>query len=327
MRDAERGYALLLAIAVVALLSLAVLASARALSDVTASAARFQAARNEVIAAESVMSRVAFLLLTEETGARSVRISDAQGGDELRLDGGWRHVSGSRGTFVSVQDEAGLFNFNATDEQGLAALLLSGGAGEAAPALAAALMDYTDGDDLARDRGAEAPAYARAGLAPPVDRPLSSRWQALEALGWRQQVSPRGITWTWLASGPAETGLNVNTAPEPVLAAVLGDRRQARTIVRQREAAPLTDMIQVEALTAGTVRANGVTFAVAPGRAFRVQAVFGSQGPRHGIERRLELGSGDAAIPFKWTEEREVGLASLRDGEAINSLSLAAPAS
>ena len=206
-------------------------------------------------------------------------------------------------------------------------LLEVSGQGTRAPSLAAALMDFTDPDDLPRDRGGERREYERVGLPPPADGPLPSRWQAIEALGWQDPGLLRSAVWNWLSAGPVETGLNINTAPAPVLQAVLGDARRAEIIIRQREAGSLTDIAQVEALIGGTDRANGVTFAVTSGRGFRVQAVFGSHGPQHGLERLLELGGSEAVQPFKWVEEREVRSAPLRDGEAINSLSLDAHAS
>lgn len=329
MRTAERGYALLLAIAVVAALAIAVLASARALSDVTTSAARLQESRTELIAAESVMSRVAFLIVTREADAAGAPLrTDARGsGASLRLDGSWYAIEGARGAYTAVQDEAGLFNLNSSDQQGLETLVELAGGGEAAPSLAAVLMDYVDADDLTRDGGAEARDYSRGGLPLPTDRPLASRWQALEALGWRESRIARGVIWDWLSAGPPESGLNINTAPSPVLEAVLGDRRRAELLIAQRQAGPLTDLAQVEALTAGSARADGVSFVVAPGRAFRVEAVFGSRGRLHGIERRLELEGDDARRPFRWMEEREVGLAPFRNGDAISSLSLGTPAS
>lgn len=325
MRASEHGYALILAIAVVAILALVVLSSARALSDVTTSAARLQESQRETVAAESLLTRMAFLLMTEDLGPRDLIVDNARwDGQSLRLDGAWYVVQGVPTASVSVQDEAGLFNLNSSDQQGLAAILgLSGR--EDGRELAAALLDYTDGDDLVRDRGAEGPEYARARLRPPADRPLATRWEALEVLGWRGME--RNAAWTWFSTGPAETALNINTAPAPVLEALLGDGRRAEMLIRQREASPLTDIAQVQALTGGTARAEGVTFAVAPARGFRVQAVFGSRRARHGIERRLVLGDADAPRPFDWVEEREVRLAPLRDGEAVNTLSLDAPAS
>ncbi|MEQ1490287.1 MAG: type II secretion system protein GspK, partial [Terricaulis sp.] len=166
-----------------------------------------------------------------------------------------------------------------------------------------------------------------AGLPPPADQTLSSRWQAMEALGWSDRRVVRGALWDLVAAGPQDIGLNINTAPAPVLEAALGDRRRAQMIISQRLASPLTDIAQVEAITGGTARANGVTFVVAPGRGFRVQAVFGSRGRLHGFERRLVLGDAEAAQPFEWMEEREVRTAPFRDGDTVNSLSLDAPAS
>lgn len=324
MRSGERGFALILAIFVVALLAFMVLASARALGDVATSTARLQESRNELVAAESLLSRTAFLVLTEEIGARDLTTDGARwGGQSIRMDGAWYLMAGSSAS-LSLQDEAGLFNLNGPDQQALSALLQLGGNRDAAE-LAAALMDYTDADDLARDRGAESREYSRAGLRSPANGPLASRWEALEALGWRG--TERNVAWNWFNAGPVESSLNINTAPEAVLEAALGDRRRAEAIARQRQASPLTDAAQVQALTGGTARADGVTFAVAPGRGFRVQAVFGSRRARHGIERRLVLGGAEAARPFSWAEEREVRLAPLRDGEAVNTLSLDAPAS
>lgn len=326
MRSGERGYALLIAIAVVLVLALTALSAARALGDVTTSSARLQEGSDDIVLAESVLARVAFFALTEEPGPRSLKLGDDARwqGRELMLDGRWYAIEGRAAAYLAVQDEAGLFNLNSPDQQGLEALLVLSGAREAAPGLAATLMDFTDADDLTREGGAEGREYSRNGLPAPADRPLSSQWQALEALGWRE-AGPSAV-WEWVTAGPADVGLNINTAPRPVLEAVLGNRRRAEMVIAQREAAALTDAATLEALTAGAVRADGVTFAVAPARGFRVRAVFGSQGPLHGVERRLELGGSDAARPFRWVEEREVRLAPLRDGEAVNSLSLA-PAS
>lgn len=327
MRAGERGYALMLALVVVATLAFVVLASARVLNDVTVSTVRLQESRNEVVAAESLLSRAAFLLITEEISPRALIIDDARfNGSSFNLDGSWYQVQGVRDASIAVQDEAGLFNLNSSDQQGLAALLAHDGQAVSAE-LAAALMDYTDGDDLTRDGGAEGRAYQRAGLPPPADRPLSSRWQALEVIGWREARIERSAIWSFIVAGPSDMALNVNTAPALVLQAVLGDRRRAEALVAQRAVSPFRDVAEVEALTGGVARADGVTFAVAPARGFRVQAVFGSRRARHGIERRLELGDAEAERPFEWVEEREVRLAPLRDGEAINSLSLDAPAS
>jgi type II secretory pathway component PulK len=325
----ERGYALLLAVAVVAVLSLAVLAAARVQGDAAAATARLSERNAEVIGAESLMNRVAFLMATEPADGRALMIGGAQrwDGATLRLDGAWYRVDGIDGAAIAVQDEAGLIDLNAADPQALAALLVYAGVGVRSDTLAAALLDFVDEDDLVRDGGAEARDYERLGLPPPPDRALASRWQALNALGWREQRLDRIAIWGWLGTGSVDAGLNINTAPAPVLEAMLGDRRRVDAILRRRESAAINDVAEAELLTSDPERVGGVSFAVTTGRVFRVQAVFGSQRSRHGIERRLELGGEAATQPFRWIEEREVRSAPLRDGESVISLSLDAPAS
>ena len=74
-----------------------------------------------MVAAESIMSRVAFLMLTEEVGRAPLQI-----GDDARWNGGSSQarrrldaIEGAQGAFVAVQDEAGLFNLNATRSAGV----------------------------------------------------------------------------------------------------------------------------------------------------------------------------------------------------------------
>lgn len=327
MRAGERGYALLLAIAVVAVLSLAVLASARAHGDIAASLSGLREREEEAIAAESVAARVAFLLTTEPMGPLGVLVGrDARGESrELRLDG--RYLTVTRDVHVSVQDEAGLFNINGADQAGLAALLTQHGVNHDAERLAAALLDYVDEDDLARADGAEARSYARAGLGPPANKPVASRWQALEALGWRQAGLERSPVWDLLTANAPDAGININTAPEAVLRAVIGDRRRAQALVVRRDAAAVTDLAEVEALTAGAQRADGLALAVLPASSFRVQIAFGSLAAPHGVERRLRLAGEGAEQPFLWIEERHGRLNEGRDDEAIDVFPVSAPAS
>jgi type II secretory pathway component PulK len=326
MRPGERGYALLLAIVVIAVLAFSVLAAARVASDVNASAARLRD-HGDLLAAENAATRVAFLVLVQDADGRAVGIGDATRWQSagLAFDGRWYAVETAPALHVALQDEAGLFDLNNPDQSGLASLLRRSGAGEAAPTLAATLADYVDGDDLVRDRGAERAEYRRAGLAPPADRALATRWQALEVLGWRAQLLDRSPAWDWLTAGSAGGGININSAPRPVLDAVLDDARLAQAVIERRQVSALTDPAELEGLI-GAGRVARSAFSLVPGREFRVRAVFSSGGARHGIERRLELGGEDAMRPFIWAEQRELRLAPIRDDQTITSLSLAPPA-
>lgn len=326
MRGGERGYALLLAIVVVVVLSMATLAAARVFSDASILSARLRAGDVDAVRAETLMARAAFLLMTRESDGAAVS-SDAfalSNGGAVPLDGSPVPVAATADAWLAVQDEAGLFNLNAADQEGLAALLALAGI-ERGDRLAATLMDYVDGDDLVREGGAERRQYEDQNLMGPADAALTSRWQALEALGWRTQRLEGAQVWSWVTSAAPESRLNLNTAPQPVLEAVLADGGRARAVVDRRSASAITDMAEVETLTAGASRATGVTFTVTPGRVFRVQAVFGSQRAPHGIERRLALGDAETATPFKWIEERELRSVMWQDGNGTNGLSLGAP--
>jgi type II secretory pathway component PulK len=328
MRGRERGYALILVMVIVTVLGLAAMVSAQVVRNVASAMSRMIDDRDNVVAAESVMSRVAFMLVTREPLEN--RVCGAEGcenGQGIRLDGTWQEVPGARSGALSVQDEAGLFSLNGNNDRGVANLLVLSGDGDAAPRLSATLMDFIDGDDLTRARGAEQQAYAGLGLPPPADRPLFSRWEALDALGWSEAVDARSGFWNWVAAGPVDPALNVNTAPLPVIEAVSGDRRRARAFAARRDASALADIQEAEALLAGESGLDGVVLTLVPGRAFRVQAVFGSQRQRRGIERRLELGIDGEAAPFTWTEERDVTVAPTRDAETTTTLSLGTPAS
>ncbi|UPT61154.1 MAG: general secretion pathway protein GspK [Hyphomonadaceae bacterium JAD_PAG50586_4] len=326
MRGAESGYALLLAIVVVSVLAFSVLASAKIVGDVAASASRLRENADQ-LGAENAATRVAFLLLTEDMDGRALQMGDPArwDGASLALDGQLYAVADAAPLYVSVQDEAGLLNLNGDDQRALISLLVLGGAGEAAPALAARLADYIDADDLVRDGGAEQAEYRRARMPAPGDQSMAVRWQALEVLGWRAHRMDRRPVWDWLTTGPPGQGPNINTAPQPVLEALLDDRRLARTIIQRREASPLTDLMELQGLI-GEARSAQAQFSLLPGREFRVRAVLSSSNGLNGIERRLELGGEDAAQPFRWVEQRDLRLTPIRDDQAISALSLATTA-
>ncbi|ANP45717.1 type II secretion system protein GspK [Candidatus Viadribacter manganicus] len=323
-RTKERGYAFLLAIFVVAVLALLVLAAARVFSDMQTSQARLQQGGARRIEAESVMAHVAFAILTGRSEARAVRL---RGDDELRLDGRWQRLALEPQTLIAVQDEAGLINLNDADAQALGQLLNDLTGASESEALAAAMADFADGDDLVREGGAEADRYAAEALPAPSNRPIVSRWQALEVLGWREAVSARARVWDVIAAGPSEAALNVNTAPLEVLAAIFADRRAAMDFAQEREVAPLTDLAQLEARLGNAAHAPSAGFAIAPGRRFRVQAVFGSRSGFDGFERLLQLENAEAQRPFRWLQERSIGLAPSRHDQEVTTIALDAAAS
>lgn len=286
----------MLAVAVVALLGVVLLAAARVQADVGASRQRLRQEGEQLVAAETICARLAFLLATGELGPRSVRVGARE---EILLDGtayGVEALLQTGSIRVAIQDEAGLLNLNTTDETAVAHLLeglgvARGGSG----ALAASLGDFVDEDEEVRINGAERGAYLALGLTPAPNHPLTSRWQAFDVLGWRAVFSgeARMRFWSLTTSAAPDTAININTAPAPVLEAVFG-ARPAAALVARRRAGAIIDLEGVEALT-------GAPVATAAGPSFRVALVFG--GSRVALERRIVLGGPDAPRPVEILDE------------------------
>ncbi len=311
----SRGYVLLLAVLVVALLSLVLLTVARAQSGLSPALRQQSEEAERARAAHGLAARVAFLLLTEPIGPRSILVGGQAGQTmamesvlsasgarprELFLDGR-SYVAGE--AVVSVQDESGLLNLNSQDEAALAGLLQEVGVrGAQAARLAAALSDYVDEDNLTRPGGAEGEVYRRAGRAAAPNQAITSRWSALGALGWEDLgEDARDTLWRLSSAAPA-AGLNLNTAPAPVLRAVLGDR--AETLLAQRRQSPLQSAEQSQALTGARTDAAGVVLAVQPGQVFRLVVAFAERVGSREVESQLVMAAPGADRPFYWREAR-----------------------
>jgi Type II secretion system (T2SS), protein K len=306
------GYVLLLAVLVVALLSLVLLTVARAQSGLSPALRQQSEEAERARAAHGLAARVAFLLLTEPIGPRSILVG-GQAGETMAMEG-TRSASGARlrelyldgrsyalgEALVSLQDESGLLNLNSQDEAALAGLLREVGVrGAQAARLAAALSDYVDEDDLTRPGGAEGEVYRRAARGGPPNQAIASRWAALGVLGWEDlDEDARDALWRLTSTAPA-TGLNLNTAPAPVLRAVLGER--AETLLGQIRQGPLQS---VEALTGARTDAAGVVLAVQPGRVFRLVVAFAEAVGSREVESQLLLAAPGADRPFYWREAR-----------------------
>ena len=301
---ADRGYVLFLAVIVVAGLALALLTVARVQADLAPQARAVAAAARASIAAEDAYARIAFLLLTETMGPRSLDLTAGRGEERvLFLDG--RFYRADDAVLVSVQDEAGLINLNASDEGAIAGALEHVGIGAGrASRLAAALADFTDEDDLVRANGAEAVESGEEGM--PRNVPLSWRWDVLNAPGWRDALDEdqREALWNFTTASARRDGINVNTAPLNVLRATLRDDRIAQAIVARRAQGAVRDLQELEALTANAPRVAGAGFAVSPGDAFRVSVVVGEERRRYFFERRIEIGEAVADAPVRWRDER-----------------------
>lgn len=323
MSARANGYVSLIVAVTVAVLALAVLIAARVQTDLGPALRRLGEEVGLETAAQSVEARVAFLLVTEPLGAAAIEVGgdrDAPGGAapdmDLRLASGAViarvaldgrayavGVGGAR-ALVRVQDEAGLLNLNAPDEQAASALLNTLGA-PGADRLAATLADFVDEDDLRRAAGAEDASYRRAGLAPPPNAALTSPWRALDALGWRGALTGARRAEFFALATALDVGqaLNLNTAPPEVLAARLNlDARAVRALLGRRESAPLLRQDEIEAFAGAQTRADSSPLGTAPGTRFRLTTRFSRAdgASQASYESQLVVADGASEQPVYW---------------------------
>jgi type II secretory pathway component PulK len=152
----------------------------------------------------------------------------------LRVDG--RPYRLRSGVWVSVQDMRGLISIVAYDPGVMTRFLVAQGVPQReAAALIDKLGDYNDLDSLHRLNGAEADAYAAAGLPPPRNDWPISPFELSLVLGWRDHPQ------LWERASDHFTAvrdgwLNPNTAPPAVLAALPGATPEAvRALLALRE--------------------------------------------------------------------------------------------
>lgn len=203
-----RGYALLLVLFSVALLT-AALAALSARRDAERDNARMlQAAFNERLDTRNDLAQVLHALALSVPGPAGW--TDSHGG-QLRADG--RPYRLSSGLLVSVQDERGLFSLATADKRGILGLLVGTGLElDEAQALTDTLADYIDPDDFRSLNGAEAQEYRAAGLPAPRNDWLLSVDELAQVAGWHAKAELRRRLAPWLTQAP--TGVvNPNTAP------------------------------------------------------------------------------------------------------------------
>ena len=164
---------------------------------------------------------------------------------------------------ASVQDLQGRFNLNSlvVDNAGAweadmsqrdALFRLLGSLMDdatAAPALADEMVDWLDSDLLVTGANGAEDAEYRNRRTPNMPILHESEMRALRSFPASQQSNP--FFWSYFTALPAGARLNVNTAPQPVLEAVLGQGSAAATdIVKNRQEGPYGDVADVLALPA-----------------------------------------------------------------------------
>lgn len=141
---------------------------------------------------------------------------------------------------LRLRDTAAALNLNAADEDMLRRFFSVGLQLDYAQAdrLAQAIMDWRDEDELPRMGGAEREEYLRAGLPVlPPNRAFAELDELRHVMGMTPEIYEAAAPYLTLIGSRR---INVNAAPEPVLAALPGmTRAGAQEILRLREVGAL----------------------------------------------------------------------------------------
>jgi len=202
---------------------------------------------------------------------------------------------------IQVTDERGKLDINQADEETLTRLFVANGLDEdRAVMLAAAVLDWTDEDNIVRSNGAEDDEYTAAGLGSgPANRPFIMIEEMLQVLGmpWElfQKIEP-GLT-VWSKSKLPDPAF----APvEALLALPDISEEDAVNFVTERHSQEAAGGLGL-ALPNGQVavaRGRGVTYSIVS-RATLPNGVWDQ------VEATISLGATEYGIPFRilhWQE-------------------------
>jgi general secretion pathway protein K len=206
------------------------------------------------------------------------------------------------GTLVSVQDQRGLLSLNIVDRPLMRNLLASiGVAASRIDPMIDVLEDYTDTDSLKRLSGAEALDYAALSLPAPRDDWVVTVSELRRMPIWVEQVRRNPTLLTWV-SARRSAGLNLNTAPPALIAALLpGAGPEALSLLESmRRERPFPDASVVLRLTGLEVPGDDTDFYVGPQVAIRVR----QPGQARGREYNVLVTRESAELPWIILENR-----------------------
>jgi general secretion pathway protein K len=235
MTKARRGVALMLVlwlIVVLGTIATGVVAATRSEADqvgnLRARAVARYAAESGVLAATARLRDILAAARTPEEQAALFRNLDEHFAELRDVPLGGARFG------VAVVDLNARIDLNAADDLTLLAFFRQFVSGQTADALVNALQDWKDLDDRTRPAGAEAADYARAGSPfRPTNRALRRLDELPRIIGFTEELTHKVAPYVTVYG---DGKINVNTAPETVLAAIprLGSDG-ARTILSWRE--------------------------------------------------------------------------------------------
>lgn len=277
--------ALVLVLWFIALLSILALGFSRATrSDMTITRNLLQAARARHLADAAIERGIYRLLQPGQPGFTTlVR------GEPVAFE-----LDGARLSY-RIQDENGKINLNRAPPRMLRGLLEALGA-EQPVAVADAILDWRDSDDLRRDSGAEAGDYRAAGrIVLPTNRPFQNIAELQQVLGVSAGLYRRLAPFVTVSSFGSR--INRESAPREVLMALPGiSSTQAEAILQARKR-PAADPPR-PARRARTGVSSRVPGRFGPVYTIRGQALLPS-GARAAWKRTVWIPAKPDAVPYR----------------------------
>jgi general secretion pathway protein K len=205
--EAERGFVLVIVIAVLGLLALAAAGFAQVTrSQVKAAASNVGSSTAQALADAGVQLAVLDLVLGRQDPSYQRRFS--VGEKPFVCDAG-----DGRRLAVSITDEAGKVDLNAASDRLLQALLVGVGASEG---VADAIIDFRDDDNVKRSQGAERDEYSAAGRPGPKNAPFSAVEEIEQVLGVDAELAAR--LRPHITVYPGQPGIDTGSASRELLA-------------------------------------------------------------------------------------------------------------
>lgn len=262
---AQRGFVLVATIWVLAIIAIAAAFFADRVERARDLAQAKQETAGQLLEFANTRAEILFRLGTTPFSFQGLGAPPAA----IALDG--RPYRGTGKDIVRLQDNLGLLNVNYVHRVLMSRFLGQRGVpSEWHDAMIDGLLDYTDADDLRRLSGADAREYADAGLPPPPNVFLETPEQLRNIIGWRdrRELWENGGFLRFLTANRV-AGLNLNTAPPEVLAALPGmTPESAAALVGLRAQRPFYGTNDVPGYAAGTLEPEFFYFF--PGTSLRI---------------------------------------------------------
>lgn len=267
LKHAERGFVLVLALGVMAIVTIAAIYFSEKVGNAVALAQQSRRNAQSSIDLAATRAEILYRLATTSLTVDGL----GRGNTVIALDNRPYRAIGD--TLVRLQDNRGLLNLNQTPDDRVERFLgLMGIPAEQRNHLIDTLRDYIDPDKLERLSGAEESQYLARGLPPPTNNALATPWEVHRIIGWRDTPQLwQSSKFIDLITTSTVLGLNPNTAPAEVLATLPGVTDElARALISQRQQTPITHPGQLAAFAGIPEQLLDMQIMVMPGDTLRI---------------------------------------------------------